>query len=98
MLRYLRIGVAGLQIRATSELFEPSVVGWWHPMLLMPAGLEDHLTGSQLRAVVAHETTHIRRRDNITAAIHMLAEALFWFHPLVWWIGARLADETRARM
>ena len=32
----------------------------------------------------------MRRRDNLTAAIHMLVEAVFWFHPLVWWIGARL--------
>jgi uncharacterized protein (TIGR03435 family) len=23
----------------------------------------------------------------------MVVEALFWFHPLVWWIGARLVDE-----
>jgi len=35
----------------------------------------------------------IRRRDNLFAAIHMIVEALFWFHPLVWWIGARLVDE-----
>ena len=32
----------------------------------------------------------MRRRDNLTAAMHMLVEALFWFHQLVWWIGARL--------
>jgi len=30
---------------------------------------------------------HIRRRDNLTSAIHMIVEAVFWFHPLVWWIG-----------
>jgi beta-lactamase regulating signal transducer with metallopeptidase domain len=23
----------------------------------------------------------------------MLVEAVFWFHPLVWWIGARLVEE-----
>jgi hypothetical protein len=23
----------------------------------------------------------------------MLVEAIFWFHPLVWWLGARLVDE-----
>src|SRR6185295_17033775 len=27
------------------------------------------------------------------SAIHMVVEAAFWFHPLVWWIGARLIDE-----
>jgi uncharacterized protein (TIGR03435 family) len=86
-----------VQVRTTSELLEPGVVGWRRPILLFPAGLQDHLTESQLRAVVAHEATHIRRKDNITAAIHMTAEALFWFHPLVWWIGSRLlAERERA--
>jgi uncharacterized protein (TIGR03435 family) len=43
--------------------------------------------------VLTHELCHIRRRDNVTAAVHMVAEAAFWFHPLVWWIGSRLVDE-----
>jgi beta-lactamase regulating signal transducer with metallopeptidase domain len=34
--------------------------------------------------VVAHEVCHVRRRDNVATALHMLVEALFWFHPLVW--------------
>ena len=44
-------------------------------------------------AILAHELSHIRRRDNLTAAIHMAVEALFWFHPAVWWIKARLLEE-----
>ncbi len=27
------------------------------------------------------------------ATIHMAVRAIFWFHPLMWWIGARLVDE-----
>jgi uncharacterized protein (TIGR03435 family) len=88
---------SNMQIRSATGLLEPGVVGLWRPTLLVPAGLEDHLSPSQLKAVVAHEVTHIRRRDNLTAALHMLVEALFWFHPLVWWIGARLlAERERA--
>jgi uncharacterized protein (TIGR03435 family) len=84
---------SGIQVRSTTELLEPGVVGLWRPALLVPAGLERDLTPSQLRAVIAHEVTHIRRHDNLTATIHMLAEALFWFHPLVWWVGSRLVQE-----
>src|ERR1700726_2039745 len=64
-----------------------------HPILLVPQGITEHLTPDQLEPVLAHERGHVRRRDNLTAGIHMVAEALFWFHPLVWWIGARLVDE-----
>jgi uncharacterized protein (TIGR03435 family) len=35
----------------------------------------------------------VRRRDNLAASFQMFVEALFWFHPLVWWIGARLVAE-----
>jgi uncharacterized protein (TIGR03435 family) len=72
---------------------EPGVVGLWRPVLLVPAGIEDDLTSRQLASVLTHELCHIRRRDNVTAAVHMVAEAVFWFHPLVWWIGSRLVDE-----
>src|ERR1022692_4265002 len=34
-----------------------------------------------------------RRHDNLTAILHMAVEAMFWFHPLVWWLGARLEEE-----
>jgi hypothetical protein len=29
--------------------------------------------------VLTHEQCHIKRRDNLTAAIHMIVEAVFWF-------------------
>src|SRR5262249_12105386 len=67
--------------------------GVFRPVLLLPDGIAKWLSPAQLRCVVAHELCHVRRRDNLTASIHMLVEALFWFHPLVWWIKARLIDE-----
>ncbi len=69
------------------------MVGIRRPILLLPEGIEDRLTPPQLEAVLAHELCHIRRRDNLFASIHMIVEAVFWFHPLVWWIGARLVEE-----
>jgi beta-lactamase regulating signal transducer with metallopeptidase domain len=82
-----------LQVGLAEGLLEPGVIGWMRPVLLMPADIEDHLTRPQIEAIVAHELCHVRRFDNLTAAIHMLVEATFWFHPLVWWLGARLLDE-----
>jgi uncharacterized protein (TIGR03435 family) len=80
-------------VRSTSALVEPGVFGIVRPVLLIPANLAAQLTGPQLRAVLAHELCHVRRRDNLAAAIHMAVEAILWFHPLVWWIGARLVEE-----
>lgn len=72
---------------------EPGILGVFRPVLVLPAGISDRLTDAQLESVIAHELCHVRRRDNLAAALHMLVEAVFWFHPLVWWMGARLVDE-----
>jgi len=82
-----------VEIRVSPRHLGPAVVGILRPVLLFPEGIAERLTPSQLKTVLAHELSHVRRRDNFFAAIHMLVEAAFWFHPLVWWIGARLAEE-----
>ncbi|MBI1790189.1 MAG: TIGR03435 family protein [Acidobacteria bacterium] len=84
---------APVEVRSSPGLLEPGVVGLLRPILLLPAGIAERMTPPQLEAVLAHELCHVRRRDNLFAAIHMIVEAAFWFHPLVWWIGARLVEE-----
>ena len=87
-------GVAGpIELIFSESALEPGIFGINHPVLLLPAGISDRLTGAQLEAIITHELCHVRRRDNLAAVLHMSVEAVFWFHPLVWWIGARLTDE-----
>jgi beta-lactamase regulating signal transducer with metallopeptidase domain len=84
---------ASIKVMSSSALLEPAVFGIFRPVLLLPEGITAHLTPTQLEAIFAHELCHIRRRDNLMTALHMVAEAVFWFYPLVWWLGARLIDE-----
>ena len=72
---------------------EPGVAGILRPVLLLPAGITDRLTPPQLQGVMTHEMCHLQRRDNLTAAIHMLCAVVFWFYPVVWWLGRRLLVE-----
>ena len=83
----------GIQVRSAPTLMEPGIFGILRPVLLLPEGIAERLTPLQLRAIVSHEICHVCRRDNLTSAIHMAVEAIFWFHPLVWWLGARLVEE-----
>jgi BlaR1 peptidase M56 len=62
-------------------------------VVMLPDGLMTFLSGPERDSILAHELTHLRRRDNVTAAIHMAVETLFWFAPPVWLIGARLIEE-----
>jgi beta-lactamase regulating signal transducer with metallopeptidase domain len=88
---------APVAIKVAASSIEPGLVGIWRPVILLPQGICEHLSGAELNAVVAHEVCHFRRGDNLLAAVHMLVEALFWFYPPVWWLGARLnAERERA--
>jgi TonB family protein len=82
-----------IPVHRTRARIEPCAIGLLRSALLLPADLETRLDSRQVDAVLAHELCHVQRRDNLTAAIHMLVETLFWFHPLVWWIGSRLVRE-----
>jgi bla regulator protein BlaR1 len=84
---------AGVPVLASTESTEPAVFGIFRPSLLLPDGIASELSAPQLDAVIAHELCHVRHRDNLAGALHMLVETIFWFHPLVWWIGARLVEE-----
>jgi uncharacterized protein (TIGR03435 family) len=86
----VRQSVPVLQSRSSME---PGIFGIIHPVLLWPAGISAQLSDPQMKSILAHELWHVRRRDNLTAAVHMLVEAIFWFHPAVWWVGCQLIDE-----
>ena len=72
---------------------EPGVFGILEPVLLWPRSISERMADGQLEAIFAHELAHVRRRDNFGAALHLSVQIVFWFHPMVWWIGSRLTDE-----
>jgi beta-lactamase regulating signal transducer with metallopeptidase domain/parvulin-like peptidyl-prolyl isomerase len=82
-----------IEILLSRTSLEPGIFGIARPVLIWPEGISERLEDAHLEAILAHELWHVRRRDNLAAAIHMLVEAIFWFYPLVWWLGARLVAE-----
>jgi uncharacterized protein (TIGR03435 family) len=82
-----------LAVRLSDATIEPGVFGIWRPVLLWPRAMSEHLSDDQIETILVHELSHVRRRDNLTALVHGFVQALCWFHPVVWWIGARLVDE-----
>jgi bla regulator protein blaR1 len=82
-----------LPLHVCPALSEPGLVGILRPRLLWPSSLSEHLTGGHIRSILLHELIHARRRDNLTAALHMLVQVLFWFHPAVWYMESRMLAE-----
>jgi beta-lactamase regulating signal transducer with metallopeptidase domain len=75
------------------DWMEPGIFGICRPVLIWPEGIYQYLDDKHIEAILAHEVCHARRHDNLTAVLHMSVEAIFWFHPLVWWVGAKLEEE-----
>jgi len=71
----------------------PAVVGWLHPIVFLPAAALTGLSETQLRAVIAHELAHIARFDPFVNLFQILAEALLFYHPALWWLNRRIRAE-----
>lgn len=81
----------GVPIGFASARQAPSVTGILRPQISLPAGIDRVLSAQELDAVLAHELTHARRRDNLIRLVHEIGLCVLWFHPLVWLTGLRIA-------
>lgn len=92
-LQQASVSRADVQLRLSDSNVGPGAYGMRRSILIWPSRISRRLNDAQIKSVLAHEPCHIERHDNLTAAIHMAVEALFWFHPLVWWLGSQLELE-----
>jgi TonB family protein len=77
--------------RLTSEsCAAPVTVGWLNPTVILPECWRGW-PQAQLNAVLTHEDEHARRRDPLVQWLALLNRAVFWFHPLAWWLECRLS-------
>lgn len=86
-----RLLTRGVPVTLSATGHTPSVEGVLRPQIILPPGIDGLLTEKELDAVIIHEVTHARRRDNLVALIHEIALCGLWFHPLLWLAGSRLA-------
>jgi uncharacterized protein (TIGR03435 family) len=74
----------------------PVTVGWVRPKVILPESWSGW-PERQLSAILVHEAEHVRRRDPLIQWLALLNRAVFWFHPLAWWLErelSRLAEEA----
>lgn len=77
---------------AESEIvLVPVTLGVRRSSILLPAGWRDW-DDAELDAVMAHEVSHVARRDALTQRLSLLHRAAFWFSPLSWWLDRRIAE------
>jgi beta-lactamase regulating signal transducer with metallopeptidase domain len=85
-------GLAIIPPAAESEFISvPVTMGALRSTILLPAAWREW-DDAKLDAVVAHEVSHVARRDALTQRLSLLHRAIFWFSPLAWWLDRHLAN------
>ncbi len=80
-----------LQARESELISVPVTVGVVRSIIVLPAGWRDW-NDAKLDAVIAHEASHVARRDALTQCLALAHRAVFWFSPLSWWLYGHLAN------
>ena len=91
--RRLRVG-RRVRLLVTESRIGPAVIGLVRPTILLPAAIVAGKSPADLEPILAHELLHVRRGDLWLAAAQVLAQSLWWFHPLVWLANRLLIREA----
>jgi beta-lactamase regulating signal transducer with metallopeptidase domain len=81
----------GVPVEFAGHEHPPCVDGVLRSRISLPQGIDRILSRDELEAVLLHEATHARRRDNLIRLLYEVGRCALWFHPLVWVAGAKLA-------
>ncbi|MHB9048754.1 MAG: M56 family metallopeptidase [Pirellulales bacterium] len=89
-----RLGLVGIpRVLASVHVQEATAVGFFRPLVLLPAAWLAQLPPEVLEAVIAHELAHIRRWDLWANLFQRMVEVLLFYHPAVWWLSRRVRTE-----
>tara|TARA_B100001059_G_scaffold10611_1_gene8692 strand:+ start:2216 stop:4456 length:2241 start_codon:yes stop_codon:yes gene_type:complete len=71
----------------------PMIIGWFKPVVLVPTATLMNLSTDELRLVLAHELSHIRRHDHLVNLAQAMIESMLFFHPVTWWLSRQVRIE-----
>ncbi|OOG45500.1 M56 family metallopeptidase [Rhodanobacter sp. C01] len=79
--------------RAAGTDVGPALVGAWRIRIVLPADFEHRYDATERALILAHETMHARRHDGWWCLLAQAVVAVFWFHPLAWWLLSALRHD-----
>jgi len=78
-----------VDLYTSDRLAVPVALGLLRPAIILPPGVLEMDPEAQ-QAILCHELLHVRRRDWACSILEEAVRAVLWFHPLVWWLVARI--------
>jgi beta-lactamase regulating signal transducer with metallopeptidase domain len=72
---------------------QPFVWGMLRGSIYLPGKFEQVNGPAGWRGVLGHELSHVMRFDAAVNFLQVISQAVYWFHPLVWWANRKLREE-----
>jgi beta-lactamase regulating signal transducer with metallopeptidase domain len=88
-----RLGIRRAIAICEGAVDSPLALGWLRPVIMLPLGWAAQLPAQVVEAAILHELVHIRRHDFAINVLQHVVEALFFFHPSVWWLSRQVRRE-----
>lgn len=89
-----RLGIRRkVELLVTSRGIGPAVFGFFRPVIVLPQKVIAESSPSQQETILAHELMHLRRGDTLIGLLQLFVQAMWWFHPLVWWANRQIIRE-----
>ena len=82
-----------IYLRLSYETETPIAIGFTRPVILLPTEMATAAGLTSIEPLIMHEYAHLARYDDWTNLLQRATERLFWFNPLVWILGRRIALE-----
>jgi beta-lactamase regulating signal transducer with metallopeptidase domain len=82
----------GVKLGQSATVAGPMIAGVWPAWLLVPPGFFEQTLVEDVRAAVAHELAHVRRRDFAANVVCQVLALPVSYHPAAWVLRARLAE------
>jgi beta-lactamase regulating signal transducer with metallopeptidase domain/tetratricopeptide (TPR) repeat protein len=82
------------RLRVIAGLDSPALVGTVRPTVFVPCWMADEANAEQSAWLLRHELMHARHGDSLALLLRRAAEALFFFHPVVWFAGRQWEEAT----
>jgi beta-lactamase regulating signal transducer with metallopeptidase domain len=88
-----RTGERPVGLRLSDAIDAPSVIGFFHPAVVVPRVLWSELTASDRKHIVLHEMAHLERGDDWTNLLQNLLRAFSPLNPALFWAERYLCRE-----
>lgn len=80
-----------IEIRESGRIGAPATLGTVRPAIVLPLDWREW-ESARLEAVLAHERSHVQRRDPLAQLLSGIHRALLWASPLSWFLHRRIVQ------